>query len=58
MRLVDKKMSLNTTTMSPELVITVALPIEALSDGNVLLTDEAYETQLGKELLKLIKGKK
>lgn len=53
MRLIEKLMKMNQETFEPELVITVALPLQLKDIPNVLKT---YE-QWGKEFLDLIGAK-
>ena len=56
MRLIEKKVKANPETFAPELLVTVAIPME-LAQGLANTTDEEFKSKLGQELFELLSPK-
>jgi len=57
MRLVSRHIKANPDTFAPEMLITVALPMELAVDTLVHMTEEEFKNKLGKELFEMLRSK-
>ena len=57
MRLVDRRIKMNPDTFAPEMVITVALPMELAKDVLVDMTEDEFKNKLGHDLFELMRTK-
>lgn len=55
MRLVEKRIAFNDKTFQPELIVTVAMPIELLKEDT--LTVEQHDEKRGREIRELLEAK-
>ena len=57
MRLISRHIKANPDTFAPEMVVTLALPMELAVDTLVHMTEEEFKTKLGKELFEMLREK-
>ena len=57
MRLISRHIKANPDTFAPEMVITVALPMELAMDTLVTMTEEEFQIKIGKELFEMMRSK-
>jgi hypothetical protein len=57
MRLISRHIKANPDTFAPEMVITLALPMELAMDTLVHMTEEEFKNKLGKELFEMLREK-
>ncbi len=54
MRLISRHIKANPNTFAPEMLITVALPMELAKEVLVDMSEEEFKNKLGKELFELL----
>jgi hypothetical protein len=57
MRLVSRHIKMNPDTFTPEMEITLALPMELAVETLTKMTEEEFQSKLGKELFELLRTK-
>jgi hypothetical protein len=57
MRLISRHIKTNPDTFAPEMVITLALPMELAKDVLVDMTEEEFKNKLGRELFEMMREK-
>lgn len=57
MRLVNRHIKANPDTFAPEMLITVALPMELAKEVLVDMSEEEFKNKLGHDLFELIRTK-
>ena len=57
MRLISRHIKSNPDTFAPEMLITVALPLELAREVLVDMTEEEFKNKLGHDLFELIRSK-
>ncbi len=57
MRLVKRHIKMNPDTVAPEMEITLALPMELAVETLTKMTEEEFQSKLGKELFELLRTK-
>ncbi len=57
MRLISRHIKTNPDTFAPEMIITLALPMELAKDILVDMTEEEFKNKLGKELFEMLREK-
>ena len=57
MRLISRHIKANPDTFAPEMVITLALPMELAKDVLVDMTEEEFKNKLGRELFEMMREK-
>lgn len=57
MRLISRHIKANPNTFAPEMIITLALPMELAKDILVDMTEEEFKNKLGKELFEMLREK-
>ncbi len=57
MRLISRHIKANPDTFAPEMVITVALPMELAKEVLVDMTEDEFKNKLGKELFEMLREK-
>lgn len=57
MRLVKRHIKANPDTFAPEMEITLALPMELAVETLTKMTEEEFQSKLGKELFELLRTK-
>lgn len=57
MRLISRHIKMNPDTFAPEMVITLALPMELAVDTLVHMTEEEFKNKLGRELFEMLRSK-
>ncbi len=57
MRLISRHIKANPDTFAPEMVITLALPMELAMDTLVHMTEEEFKNKLGRELFEMLRSK-
>lgn len=57
MRLISRHIKTNPNTFAPEMVITLALPMELAKDVLVDMTEEEFKNKLGHNLFELMRTK-
>jgi hypothetical protein len=57
MRLISRHIKRNPDTFEPEMLITVALPMELAKEVLVDMTEEEFKNKLGRDLFELMRSK-
>jgi len=57
MRLISRHIKANPNTFAPEMVITVALPMELAKEVLVDMTEDEFKNKLGHDLFELMRTK-
>lgn len=57
MKLISRRIKMNSDTFAPEMEIVLTLPMELAMDVLVTMTEEEFKTKLGKELFELLTTK-
>ncbi len=57
MRLISRHIKANPDTFSPEMLITVALPMELVKEVLVDMTEDEFKNKLGHDLFELMRTK-
>jgi hypothetical protein len=57
MRLISRHIKANPNTFAPEMIITLALPMELAKEVLVDMTEEEFKNKLGKELFEMLRTK-
>ncbi len=57
MRLVSRHIKANPDTFAPEMLITIALPMELAKDVLVDMSEEEFKNKLGHDLFELMRTK-
>lgn len=57
MRLISRHIKANPDTFAPEMLITVALPLELAKEVLVNMTEEEFKNKLGHDLFELLRTK-
>ena len=57
MRLVSRHIKANPDTFAPEMLITVALPMELAKEVLVDMSEEEFKNKLGRELFEMLREK-
>ncbi len=57
MRLISRHIKANPDTFAPEMVMTLALPMELAVDTLVHMTEEEFKNKLGHDLFELMRTK-
>ena len=57
MRLVDRRIKANPNTFAPEMLITVALPMELAKEVLVDMSEDEFKNKLGHDLFELMRTK-
>jgi hypothetical protein len=57
MRLISRHIKANPDTFAPEMLITVALPMELAKEVLVDMTEDEFKNKLGRELFELMRTK-
>ena len=54
MKLISKEMKINTDTFEPEMVVTIAVPIEVMMDAQNFVAENEFFKIIGKEFIQAI----
>jgi len=57
MKLISRRIKMNSDTFAPEMEIVLTLPMELAMDVLVTMTEEEFKTKLGKELFEMLRSK-
>jgi hypothetical protein len=57
MRLISRHIKTNPDTFAPEMVVTLALPMEIAKEVLVDMSEEEFKNKLGKELFEMLREK-